>query len=56
VAAYSKSRGILELGTGAIVTNMLWMGYAESSSEANSTCHGSIFVRGGQLTSIGADS
>ena len=56
VAAYSKSRGILEIGAGAIVTNMLWMGYAESSTEANSTCHGSIFVRGGELTSIGADS
>ena len=56
VAAYSKSRGILEIGAGAIVTNMLWMGYAESSTEANSTCHGSIFVRGGELVSIGADS
>ena len=56
VAAYSKSRGILEIGAGAFVTNMLWMGYSENVSEMYSTCHGSIFVRGGELTSIGADS
>ena len=47
VAAYSKSRGILELGTGAIVTNMLWMGYAEILLSMELTIDGTSHIIAG---------
>ncbi len=50
-SGYANSRGILEIGDGGFVTNMLWAGYVPSSlySDARSTCHGSVFIRGGEL-------
>ena len=55
ISSYGKSRGILEVGPGAVLTNTFWVGRMNESSETKKTGHGSIFVRGGRLTAISPD-
>ncbi|MBR6587192.1 MAG: autotransporter-associated beta strand repeat-containing protein, partial [Kiritimatiellae bacterium] len=50
ISDYFGSRGVLEICDGAVITNLLWVGYASDSKSQNATCHGSVFMRGGSLT------
>ena len=53
VETYAKSRGILEVGPGAVVTNIIWAGRSNEDSDLKKSVHGSVFVHGGSLTMIG---
>lgn len=55
VESYGKDRGILEVGPGAAVTNTFWVGRADKDEVAKITCHGSLFVHGGDLGFINPD-
>ena len=58
ISDYYKGRGILEICDGAVVSNVLNIGYVDIDKEneraLNSMCHGSLFVRGGLLATVGS--
>ena len=51
ISGYYKGRGILEICDGAVVSNVVNIGYVDTENDRakNSMCHGSLFVRGGVL-------
>ena len=51
IAACGSCRGVMEICGGAYVTNFLHVGWVPSASanDAGATCHGSLFMRGGEL-------
>ena len=48
------NRGILEIESGSVITNLLWVGYAPNidNQGKNAMCHGSVFMRGGSLAMV----
>ena len=49
ISGYYKGRGILEICDGAVVSNVVNIGYVDTENDRakNCMCHGSLFVRGG---------
>lgn len=45
------NRGILEIESGAVITNILWIGHVPNIDNLGryATCHGSVLMRGGSL-------
>ena len=55
VSSYFGGRGIMEVCDGAVISNIFNIGFVSSQqNQRNSFCHGSLFVRGGEVAMTGA--